>query len=91
MDALEEKSSEEPELPGNNPCDNAQLRNTDKEQRETNSQTFNHDMEEITPSTVDENSCTNNVVDMGSEIRLNDTHFSPPRSFAMAKHTEKDV
>jgi hypothetical protein len=34
MDALEETSSEEPELPGSKPCDNAQS-NTDQEQRET--------------------------------------------------------
>jgi hypothetical protein len=35
MDTLEETSSEGPELPGSNPCDNAQSRITDQEQRET--------------------------------------------------------
>jgi hypothetical protein len=38
MEALEETSSEERELPGSNLCDNAQSINTDQEQRETNSQ-----------------------------------------------------
>jgi hypothetical protein len=31
---------------------------------------------EITPNTLDENSCTNNVVHTGSESRLNDKHIS---------------
>jgi hypothetical protein len=92
MDALEETSSEEPELPGSNPCDNAQSRNTDQEQRETNNQTFDLDVAEITPSTLDENSCTDNVVHTGSGIRLGNKHISLlPRGFAMAKHTEMNV
>jgi hypothetical protein len=35
MDALEETSSEELELPRSNPCNNAESRNIDQEQRET--------------------------------------------------------
>jgi hypothetical protein len=76
MYALEETSSEEAELPGSNPCDNANSRNTDQEQRETNNQTFDLDVAEITSSTLDENSCTNNVVHTGSEIRLDDKQIS---------------
>jgi hypothetical protein len=76
MAALEETSSEEPELPGSNPYDNAQSRNADREQRETNNQTFGLDVAEITPSTPDENSWTNNVIHTGSEIRLIDKHIS---------------
>jgi hypothetical protein len=92
MDGLQETSSEEPELPGSNPCDNAQSRNTHQEQRDTNNQPFDVDVAEITPNTLDENSCINNVVHTGSEIRLNDKHISLlPRSFAMAKHTEMNV
>jgi hypothetical protein len=73
MDALEGTSAEEPEIPGSNPCDNAQS-NTDQEQRETNSQTFDPDVAQITPSTLDENSCRNNVV---HTVRLNNKHISP--------------
>jgi hypothetical protein len=76
MDALKETSSEELKLAGSNPCDNAYSRNTDQEQRETNQQTFDLDMAEITPSALGENSCTNNVIHTGSEIRLNDKHVS---------------
>jgi hypothetical protein len=54
-DALQETSSEVPELQGSNPCDNAQSRNTDREQRETIHQTCALDVAEITPSTLDEN------------------------------------
>jgi hypothetical protein len=68
-------ASEEPELPGSNPCDSARSRNTDQEQRETNNQSFGLDVAESTPSTLDENSCTNNVVHTGSEIRLNSKHI----------------
>ena len=38
MDALEETSSEGLELPGSNPCNNAQSSNIDQEQRETHNQ-----------------------------------------------------
>jgi hypothetical protein len=90
MDALEETSSDGAKLPDSNPCDNAQSRNTDQEQRETNKQTSDLDVAEITASTLDENSCTSNVVHIGSEIRLNNKHISLlPRSFAMTKHTER--
>jgi hypothetical protein len=92
MDALEETSTERPELPGNNPWGSAQSRNTDQEQRETNKQTFDLDVAEITPSTLAENSCTNNVLHAGSEIRLSDKHISLlPRGFIMATHTEMNV
>jgi hypothetical protein len=89
MDALEETPSDEPELPGSNPCDNAQPRNTDQEQRETNNQTFDLDVTEITPSTLDENSCTNNVVHTGSEIRLTDKHIYPVQEVLQWPDTQK--
>jgi hypothetical protein len=59
MDALEETFLEVLELPGSNPCDNLVSSNTDQEQRETNNQTFDLDVAESTPSTLDENPCTN--------------------------------
>jgi hypothetical protein len=43
--------------------------------KEEKHQTFDLDVAEITPITLDENSCTNNV-HTGSEIRLNDKHVS---------------
>jgi hypothetical protein len=92
MAALKETSSEEPKLAGSNPCDNAYSRNTDQERRETNNQTFDLDVAEITPSALGEHSCTNNIIHTGSEIRLNNTHISLlSRRFAMAKHTEKNI
>jgi hypothetical protein len=92
IDILEETSSGEAELPGSNLCDNAQSRNTDQEQTETNNQTFDLDMVEITPSILDENSCTNNVIQSGCEIRLNNKCIPLlPRSFALAKHTKKNI
>jgi hypothetical protein len=66
-----------------------QLKNKEKQ---TNKQTFDLNMAEITPTTVDENSCTNNIIHTGSEIRLSNKHISLlPKSFAMAKHTEKNI
>jgi len=44
---------------------------------------------EITPSCVDENSHINTAIDAGSENRPNNKNLSPPRSFAMAKHSKK--
>jgi hypothetical protein len=75
MDALEETSTERPELPGSNPCGNVQS-NTDQEQRETINQTLDLDVAEITPSILYEYSCTNDVVHTGPESRLNDRHIS---------------
>jgi hypothetical protein len=89
MDAAEETSSEEPELPGSNPCDNAQSRNTDQKQRETNNPTFDLDMAGITPSTLDENSYINNVVCTRSEIRLNNKHISPLQEVLQWPNTPK--
>jgi hypothetical protein len=56
-----------------------------------NKQTFDLDVAEITPSTLNEYSCINTTLHTGSENRLKDKHVSPPRSFTMAKHTEKKV
>jgi hypothetical protein len=90
MDALEETSSEEPEFPGSNLCDNTQSRNTDQEQREINNETFELDVAEISASTVDENSYTKNVIHTRSEIRLNNKHISLLQEVLQWPNTPKE-
>jgi len=49
-------------------------------------------VEESTVRTLGENPDTSTAIHRGPENRLNDKHISsPPRSLAMAKHTEKKV
>jgi len=58
-------------------CNNEELGNIRQEQRETNNQTPDLDVAEITLSTLDENSGTSTAIHRGSENRHNDKHISP--------------
>ena len=68
----------ETELPGSNPCNNAepriQIRNKEK-------QTFDVDKVDITPSTLGETACTSAATETGTESGFNDKHVSNLQEF----------
>jgi len=88
-DALEETSSEQLGLSSSNLYNNVESRNIDEEQRETSNETFDLDMAEITPSTLDQNPRTSAALDMQSENGLNDKQISPIQDVLLWSNTPK--
>jgi hypothetical protein len=88
-DALQETSSEQLELSSSNLYINVESRNIDEEQRETSNQTFDLDVAEITPCTLDKNPCTNATLDTQSEKRVNDKQISPNQEVLQWPNTPK--